>query len=63
MELETGETMTRLVIAFLIFSCVMVAVLLFLILVLSAALLIFSRGGKKVKQEVNPLIEPEKRTI
>ena len=55
--------MTRLVIAFLIFSCVMMAVLLFLILVLSATLLIFSRGGKKVKQEVNPLMEPEKRTI
>jgi len=55
--------MTRLVIAFLIFSCVMMAVLLFLILVLSAALLIFSRGGKKVKQGVNPLMEPEKRTI
>ena len=55
--------MTRLVIAFLLMFCVIMAILLFLIIVLSAALLVFSRGVKKVKQNVNPLMEPEERTI
>jgi hypothetical protein len=55
--------MARLVIAFLLVICAIMAVLLFLIIVLSAALLIFFRGVKKVKQKVNPLTEPEKRTI
>ena len=55
--------MARLVIAFLLVFCAIMAVLLFIIIVLSAALLIFSRGVKKVNQKVNPLMEPEKRTI
>ncbi len=36
------------------------AVLLFLIIVLSAALLIFSRESEEREQKVNPLMEPEK---
>ena len=55
--------MARLVIAFLLIFCALMAVLLFSIIVLSAALLIFSRGVRKGKQKVNPLIEPEERTI
>jgi hypothetical protein len=54
--------MTRLVFAFLALSSGLMALLLFLIIVLSTALLIFSRRGKKEEVEIQPLMEPDKIT-
>jgi hypothetical protein len=54
--------MTKLVVAFVALFSAMMAVLLFLIIALSAALLIFSREGKKRERKM-PLMEPEKRAV
>ena len=55
--------MTKLVVAFVALFSAMMAVLLFLIIAFSAALLIFSRGGKKREQKMKPLMEPEKTAV
>ncbi len=52
--------MSKVLIGFLMLGAVTVAILVLLIVVLSAALLIFARGEKKVKQSVGTLMEPEK---
>jgi len=52
--------MTRLLVASLVLFSSLMAFLLFLIIVFSAALLIFSRGKKKTGEErIKPLIEAE----
>jgi len=52
--------MSNMLMGFLMIGAVTMAILAFLIVVLSAALLIFSRGEKKVKQSVGALMEPKK---
>ena len=54
--------MSNLMIAFLLFATLIMAIVVFLIIVLSTALLIFARGGKKVEPKIKPLMEPEKST-
>jgi hypothetical protein len=61
--LITGVSMTKLVVAFVALFSAMMAVLLFMIIALSAALLIFSRGGEKREKKVRPLMEPEKTSV
>ena len=52
--------MSNMLMGFLMLCAVTMAILVFLIVVLSAALLIFARGEKKAKQSVGTLMEPEK---
>ena len=52
--------MSNMLMGFLMIGAVTMAILVFLIIVLSVALLIFARGEKKVKQSVGTLMEPEK---
>jgi hypothetical protein len=52
--------MSQVLIGFLMIGAVTMAILVFLIVVLSAALLIFARGEKKAKQSVGTLMEPKK---
>jgi len=47
-------------IAFLLFVALIMAIVVLLILVLSAALLIFAKGDKKVERKAKPFMEPEK---
>ncbi len=54
--------MSKLMIAFLLFIALIMAIVVLLILVLSAALLIFAKGDKKVEQKIKPFMEPEKLT-
>jgi cytochrome c biogenesis factor len=54
--------MTRLVFAFLALSSGLMALLLFLIVVFSTALLIFSGRGKKEEARIQPLMELEETT-
>jgi len=52
--------MSQVLIGFLMIGAVTMAILVFLIVVLSAALLFFARGEKKAKQSVDALMEPKK---
>ncbi len=54
--------MTKLVVALLVLSSMVMAMLLFLIVVFSAALLVFSKGAKRVEDKVGLLMKPEKST-
>ena len=52
--------MSKVLIGFLMIGAVTMAILAFLIVFLSGALLIFARGEKKAKQSVGALLEPKK---
>lgn len=54
--------MTSLLIGVLMVGSLITMVLVLLVLFLSAALLIFARGEKKVKKETKTFMEPEKST-
>jgi hypothetical protein len=52
--------MSKVLIGFLMLSAVTMAILVFLIVILSTALLIFARGETKIKQSVGTLVEHKK---
>jgi hypothetical protein len=52
--------MSNVLIGFLMIGAVTMAILVLLIVALSAALLIFARGEKKVKQPMGTLMEAKK---
>ena len=52
--------MSKLMIAFLLLLTLTMAIVVLLIIVLSAALLAFARGEKKVAPKMKPFMEPEK---
>ena len=54
--------MTRLVVTFLVLFFGLMAFLLFLIIVFSAALLVFSKGAKRREEKLRSLMEPEETT-
>ena len=54
--------MSKLMIAFLLFITLAMAIVVFLIIVLSGALMIFAREDKKVAPKIKPFLEPEKST-
>jgi len=58
--IELGENMSKLMIAFLLFVALIMAIVVLLILVLSAALLIFAKGDKRVERKIKAFMEPEK---
>ena len=54
--------MSNLMIAFLLFVSLVMAIVVLMIIALSAALLIFTRGDQKVEPKIKPFMEPEKST-
>ena len=54
--------MSKLLMGFLMLCSATMMVLVLLIIMLSAALLIFARGDKKVKENIKTVMEPEKST-
>ncbi len=54
--------MSKLMIAFLLLVSLTMAIVVLLILALSAALLMFGREDKAVERKIKPFMEPEKST-